>query len=299
MLLTPDDLDQIRGAIEAAGELDSELAQRCGQLINMGAPDDAVRNAFVILENRLRTALGPDMPTNRDRPPTGADLANSSFKADGPLTKRLQVVGGEAEGWRELFSGAFKALRNPIAHGPIGLKTKDAKAIIAFVSHLLGVLDRTKPTSPTQLPPNVIKRLSAMQTQLGPDIVGRLQRFLETCIRVGLRPASERSVAIPFHTDGMIKHSHWPKARRWSVPIFYVRGVGNRDLEFPVNNAYIRVEGLQIRAIEKQLKDLGMRPIGKQRRLCADLRKQNDSIFFGRLLEVVEDIAAKVEKTVE
>ena len=128
MILTDKEMQQVRQSIEAQAGLDEELLRRCDHLLHVGAVDEAVRSAFVLLEERLRKVAGrEDM--------TGTQLANFAFSAkDGPLAKHLGRTQSEREGLRELYSGAFKLFRNPAAHGAVGYNASDGKAIIGLVN---------------------------------------------------------------------------------------------------------------------------------------------------------------------
>jgi hypothetical protein len=60
-------------------ELDNELVHRCGKLMHINAYDEAVRNAFIVLEKRLQRVAG-------DEDTFGTRLALSAFDPDsGPL----------------------------------------------------------------------------------------------------------------------------------------------------------------------------------------------------------------------
>ena len=94
MILTDDEVRQVRIAIEEQVGLDEELAQRCSQLIHVGAFDEAIRSAFVLLEERLRKAVNQeDM--------TGTSLANFAFSKGGPLAQSLSSNQAEREGLHE------------------------------------------------------------------------------------------------------------------------------------------------------------------------------------------------------
>jgi uncharacterized protein (TIGR02391 family) len=146
MILTDDEMRQIGRSIEAQAGLDEGLIQRCGHLIHMGAFDEAVRSAFVLLEERLReTVNGEGM--------TGVQLANHAFNpTKGSLAKHLGRNQAEREGLRELYSGAFRLFRNPTAHGVVGYSAAEGKAIISLSRskfHNLGAagatISRTQP----------------------------------------------------------------------------------------------------------------------------------------------------------
>ena len=106
MILTDNEIRHIQGAIDAHAGLDEELLRRCGHLIHLGAFDEAVRSAFVLLEERLREAT-------KQEGMTGTNLANYAFKSDGPLAKLLATSESERQGLRELYSGAFRLYSLP------------------------------------------------------------------------------------------------------------------------------------------------------------------------------------------
>ena len=95
MILTDNEMREIRRSIEAQAGLDDELMQRCGPLIHMDQFDEAVRSACVLLEERLRQAVnGEGM--------TGTRLAMHAFDPDdGPLAKHLGRNQGERKGLLE------------------------------------------------------------------------------------------------------------------------------------------------------------------------------------------------------
>ena len=141
MILTDEEMKQVQLSLEEKSGLDEELLNRCGDLIRIGKFDEAVRNAFVLLEERLRKATGQDGMT-------GTNLANHAFNADSRLAKQLASDLAEREGLRELYSGAFKLFRNPSAHGVVGYDNAEGKSIVALVNLLLKLLDKV-----TGLPP--------------------------------------------------------------------------------------------------------------------------------------------------
>ena len=80
MILSDKEIQIIRQSIEEQSGLDEELLRRCRHLLHMEAYDEAVRSAFVLLEERLRKAIGEDGMTgtalaqkalnpNNDSPP--------------------------------------------------------------------------------------------------------------------------------------------------------------------------------------------------------------------------------------
>ena len=78
MFLTDAELEALRYSLESQGGLDPELHLRCQHLMHMGAFDEAVRSAFVLLEERLRAAIDVEGST-------GVQLANQAFNATSQL----------------------------------------------------------------------------------------------------------------------------------------------------------------------------------------------------------------------
>ena len=126
MILTDEELQAIRQSLETYSHLDEELKRRCQHLLHLGANDEAVRTAFVLLEERLKDATGQDGMT-------GSKLADYAFNAtNGPLSKHIGQTPVEREGLRELFAGAFKLFRNSVrfvpyrSSNPMQAKTRTA-----------------------------------------------------------------------------------------------------------------------------------------------------------------------------
>ncbi|MBP8001628.1 MAG: hypothetical protein KA314_21640 [Chloroflexi bacterium] len=106
MILTDKELRDLREVLDTQSGLNTDLLQHCGMLIHLGKFDEAVRSAFILLEERLRTMVGQEGMT-------GTNLANYAFNVDtGPLAKHLANNKSEREGLRELYSGAFKLFRH-------------------------------------------------------------------------------------------------------------------------------------------------------------------------------------------
>jgi uncharacterized protein (TIGR02391 family) len=124
MILTDDEMRQIRVSIEEQAGLDEELANRCSQLIHLGAFDEAIRSAFVLLEERLWKAVNGDGMT-------GTNLANHAFSKNSPLVKHLSHNLSEGEGLRELYAGAFKLFRNPTAFDLIKRTSEQLEEMIS------------------------------------------------------------------------------------------------------------------------------------------------------------------------
>ena len=204
MILTDDEMRQIRRSIEAQAGLDEELMRRCGPLIHMGKFDEAVRSAFVLLEERLRKAVN-------DEGSTGTRLANLAFNpTNGPLAKYLGSNQAEREGLRELYSGAFKLFRNPTAHSLVGYSAAEGKAIIGLVDLMLTMLKRAEELPHPDLFPDYVETvLSKVEQKIGPGATSRLRVFLGRCMRdLGLKPATGKQW-IPFKRHALYQHGNW------------------------------------------------------------------------------------------
>jgi hypothetical protein len=119
--------------------LDEELADRCFRSLATGASnpkswDDAVRNAGLVLEVRLRDV--GSIPNNR----VGRDLVNDVFGKHGSLASKFSVD-SEREGYRDLFAGVVGAFRNLSAHRFIDPSPEEGGAFIVFVNLLLKKLE--------------------------------------------------------------------------------------------------------------------------------------------------------------
>ena len=167
MILTDKEMQQVRQTIEAQAGLDGELVRRCAPLIHLGKFDEAVRSAFVLLEERLRKAVNKESMT-------GTQLANYAFDlTEGPLAKLLGHNNAERKGLRELYAGAFRLFRNPTAHSVVGYSAAEGRAILGLVDLLLRMLKRAE-----ELPPPDTSRrhghLPMLSTRLTSAFAGRV-----------------------------------------------------------------------------------------------------------------------------
>jgi uncharacterized protein (TIGR02391 family) len=295
MILTDEEMQQVRRSVEAQAGLDDELVRRCGHLIHLGALDEAVRSAFVLLEERLREAVNEEGMT-------GTQLANHAFSpTKGPLAKHLGRNQSEREGLRELYSGAFRLFRNPTAHGVIGYSAAEGKAIIGLVDLLLKMLKRAEELPPPGLfPENIERMLGDMEQDIGPGAMSRLRSFLGKCVEKGLKASSSPKYSIPFKWYAFTKLSWWNEPKQHRIPIFYIStGASRHTLHFPVNEYYAYVVGFDVDQLTEELTELGFRPAGKNRNPTIDLRICNDQTFFDTLFDLVVRTADDLEDTLQ
>jgi len=292
MILTDDEMRKVRESIEAQAGWDEELVQRCGPLIHLGRFDEGVRSAFVLLEERLRKAVGEEGMT-------GTQLANYAFNPErGPLAKHLGHTPAEREGLRELYSGAFKLFRNPTAHGVVGYSPAEGRAIIGLVDLMLKMLKRVEELPPPgTLPENVERALVEIEKIIGAGATGRLRAFLVKCIGVGLETTSAK-YSIAFRMHAYMRFSWWDEAKRYPIPVFYLHSGGSvPSIEFPVHNYYACVVDFDADPFVEELADLGFGPAGSNRNPRADLRRHNDQAFFDAVFDLVMQVTRELEST--
>ena len=295
MILTDKEMQQVRQSIEAQAGSDEELVRRCGPLIHMGKFDEAVRSAFVLLEERLRKAVNEEGMT-------GTQLANYAFNpTKGPLAKHLGHNQAEREGLRELFSGAFRLFRNPTAHGVVGYSAPEGKAIIGLVDLMLKMLQRAEELPPPGLfPENVERALAEIEQSIGAGPVSQLRAFLGKCMEMGLKPSTSAKYSIPFRRYAYVRFGWWDKAKPHPIPVFYLGSGGPEPvLQFPVNNYYVCVVGFDADPLVEELAGRGFRPAGKNRNPTADLRIYNDQAFFDAVFDLVMRTAEELEGTLQ
>ena len=293
MLLTDKEIEQLRSSLENNAGYDDELLRRCASLIHLGAYDEAVRSAFILLEERLRTAINEEGMT-------GSNMANYAFSAGkGPLAKKLGISESEKEGLRELFSGAFKLFRNPSAHGTVGYDAADSKAIIGLVNLLLGIIKRAEDMPPLEMfPENVDHALQFYEDKLGPGSAGRLRTFLGKCLKRGLIPVSTSKQWVPFKCHGLVKFDHWEKPKSHSLAVFYISSDQvEKAVNIPTDHYYSHLVDFDLDYYANRFIELGFRPLGKRQELYADLRLNNDEEFFQNLYRLIVEIVGDIQET--
>lgn len=290
MILTDAEMREIWQSVEASSGLDDELLRRCGHLLHIGAFDEAVRNAFVLLEERLRAAVNQEGMT-------GTSLANSAFKADGPLAKQLSHNPSEREGLRELYSGAFKLFRNPTAHGVVGYDSVEGKSIIGLVNLLLKILARASELPPPSFfPDNLEKVLAEIERIMGASVASRTRMFTGKCIKIGFEPNSTNKQWIAFRRQALKMSDDGNKQKPGMVIVFYIYSDEKaKGIWLPVNQYYKTVAGVDIEQLEKELRGLGFKQKGRFNDFSVDLKLHNDKEFFDKLFGIVLRISKEFE----
>jgi len=293
MILTDEEMQQVRQCVEAQAGLDEELMRRCGHLIRMGAFDEAVRSAFVLLEERLRKAVNKEGMT-------GTQLANYAFNSEkGPLAKLLGYGQSEQDGLRELFSGAFKLFRNPTAHGVVGYSPAEGKAIIGLVDLMLKMLKRAEEIPQPGLFPDYVEgALGEIEKVIGPAAAGRLRVFLGKCLKeVGLRPATGKQW-VPFKTRALYQNPVWDEPKPHPIAVFYLVAEGQESgLYFSTGYYYANVVGFNVDRLVEELTELGFQLVGTDQEPSVDLRAHNDQRFFDALFSLIVRIGHELERT--
>ena len=119
---------------------DKELRQRCADLLAAGALyDRVVREACVVLEDRVRVAIGAAKDL------TGVPLMEQAFSPKGGLL-RLSPLDQEQLGAMQLYRGMMAFFRNNAGHHLIDTFTQeDALRLVAWVDFLLAMIARALP----------------------------------------------------------------------------------------------------------------------------------------------------------
>ncbi|WP_433628424.1 TIGR02391 family protein [Halomicrococcus sp. NG-SE-24] len=118
-----------------SGVLDSELAEECLSTYENGDYQEAVRTAFIILEERVREK------GEFEADDYGDSLMSEAFSVNGgPLS--FGETGAEKQGAMFLYRGAIMALRNPASHRFVEEADQDyARDVLHTVNLLLRILE--------------------------------------------------------------------------------------------------------------------------------------------------------------
>lgn len=297
MLLTDADLNRVRQSLEDSAGWDPELLQRTSALVHVGAFDEAVRNAFVLLEDRLRRSANKEGASM-----TGTVLADYALNAEkGPLSKHFGQSRSEREGLHALFTGGFKLFRNPTAHRVVNFDSVEARFILGYVNlllHLFGKATANQPATP--FPENVEKGLAEFEKFTDAAAASRLRGFLGKCTRLGLTTPPSSKTWIAFRQYALLKKPHWAKAKPHTVTIFYfVATPGHPSLWFPVNQYQGFVVGFDTNVVTQQLRGLGFQPAGSYQDLSLTLKHHTSQEFLDSVFAIVEKTATAFRASLE
>ena len=286
MFLTNDEMQILRDSVEAQAGYDAELIKTCSHLIHIKAFDEAVRNAFVLLEDRLRNALNK-------RGSTGFQMAQYAFSTNGPFTKLLSHDLLEYEGTRDLFYGAFRLYRNPSAHNIIGYNAGEARSIVSLVNLLLAQIDHlSSMPQPGSFSENVELILSALEKKVGAATVTRIRIFLSQCKKLNMHPSSKAKVWIPFRKHALVQGNSTKEPSPQKITVFYLsNGTKEQGLWFPINQYWSAIVDIDRKKVLSRLKELGFQPMGKAQDPYISLDSHNSQTFFENLHKIVELIS--------
>jgi uncharacterized protein (TIGR02391 family) len=116
------------------------VRRRCATLFFARKFDEAVLNAFKLVETELRNRIGatPD--------DVGSALVSLAMNAKSPLLV-FSPVAAEQESVHLLFRGAIGLFKNPLSHRFLDLEDEGKTyELLIFASLLLRLLDETRPT---------------------------------------------------------------------------------------------------------------------------------------------------------
>ena len=116
------------------------LHQACRSLFRSGHYAEAVRMAFIYLDNMVREKSGH---AEKD----GADLMRFVFSADKPLLKlndlETRSDRNEQQGYMQMLAGAMTAIRNPRSHEyDLTDRPEEALEMLVMANHFIRVLNK-------------------------------------------------------------------------------------------------------------------------------------------------------------
>jgi hypothetical protein len=139
MLFLSEDIKKLSEYLERLADFDEELLRKIRPKVQSADYTGAVREAFTVLEGRLRTIADIE-----GRPNVRDVLEKYIFPDDSQLIKTLP---GEitASSLRNLYSGAFGVFRNPIMHrSDVEYGSAKCREILILVNLLLRLLSETQ-----------------------------------------------------------------------------------------------------------------------------------------------------------
>lgn len=115
-------------------DLHEQIVIQCKDLFFQGKYEEAIHNAFKLLEVRVRERAGM---TDAN---FGSRLMHLAFE---PTQTKFIIADdqGEVVGWQKLYSGAIAALKNPHSHRFNTISQQEAFQVLSFASFLLNFLE--------------------------------------------------------------------------------------------------------------------------------------------------------------
>jgi hypothetical protein len=294
MFLTNDEMKFLRDSIELQAGFDVELIKACSNLVHIQAFDEAVRAAFVILEEKMRNILNKPGAT-------GFQMAQYAFSTNGPFTKLLSHNLLEYEGTRDLFFGAFRLYRNPSAHTSVGYTAGEARSILSLVNLLLIKLNELGLIpQPGTFSENIEKVLQDLELQVGVPTITRVRVFLKQCEKLNMHYRLDAKQWIPFRKHALVQGANGKPPKVQQVTVFYLSASHKEHgLWFPVNQYYTQIIGINKQKILSALWELGFKPIGQTQDAFIGLKNHNSQVFFENLYKIVTEISLDFEATVK
>lgn len=291
MFLTNDEMQILRDSVEAQAGYDAELIKTCSHLIYIKAFDEAVRNAFVLLEDRLRKVLNK-------RGATGFQMAQYAFSSTGPFTKLLSHDQLEYEGTKDLFFGAFRLYRNPSAHNIVGYNAGEARSIIGLVNLLLTRINLlSSMPQPGTFSGNIEQALSLLEKKVGETTVTRIRIFLSQCEKLNMHPSPTAKVWIPFRKHALVQSKSSKEPSPQKITVFYLsNGTKEQGIWFPINQYWSTIVGIDRKKVLSHLKELGFQPMGKAQDPYVSLDTHNSQTFLENLYKITELISQDFDK---
>jgi uncharacterized protein (TIGR02391 family) len=131
-------LSMLRAERRLGVELHPRLADRLRPLVRAGAFEQAALDALREVEVRARELAG----TKQAQRLVGVKLMRYAFGDEGPFGM-VVADPGERDGLRDLFSGAFGAVRNPLGHRTVEWDdATEAAEMVLLADLLMRQLDR-------------------------------------------------------------------------------------------------------------------------------------------------------------
>jgi uncharacterized protein (TIGR02391 family) len=279
MLLTHLQIERLEKTLVELSCLDESLVRRCGSLIKAERFDEAVRAAFIVLEERLRKVL--KVPGG-----TGVDLSQKAFApGKGDLIPNLNLrTLSEEEGVRDLFVGAFKAYRNRAAHTFAGYTLEESCAVIELVNLLLLILRQTEVKWYDKLAREVAATVS-------PEAARRFRDFLLRLEQLGIRHYEGKTWE-PFKASVLYQAKDWDEPRHWETAVFYFVRTGKDapTIDFPMGGDLRKVVDFDREHMEQRLLEVGCERVARRMNtIRLVLTERNDQATFDRLYDVIRE----------